>query len=876
MNLLELIIHIKGHIMKQHVAEKFLKHQMGQYLSKLFLKYKLENILLRSIILSVIILAVDYKNLLSLFLPFSTISFVIIGCVLLLLTLCIILKKMEIRKILKVPIITSFDYWCMVLALSLIIIMTSYIIGFPETIILGKFSLLIILILIVLLALRIKHFIPKDVVTFDSNVKDLKDIYDNNLGSIDKDLYVSEIDVTYDLLNREIFTNQLYEIVSNLNSQNRFVISLEGAWGSGKTTILNILSKKLEGRKDLIILDEFEPWLFTNQEMLLKNMLEELLKNSGLGYSSMKIDKFIQQVSNATLDSPRYKFLNVLFSTNDSTGIKNVKNDIEELLSSTGKKVIYIIDNLDRIESENVLLILNLIMNVLDIKNIIFILSFDRNQMTSIMNVNGITNEYLKKIIQMNVVVPMIDKEIMEDILQVSTKNIIEKFEDDNLLLNNWEDGLLAIANDVKDLRDLKIFLNSVFMPSLKKSNSLSFKDMLILEYIRITNTTLYGIINKQKEYFISQDYPFHMQNTKYWIDPDKFNLDLKDFYKNLFSDSIHNRYMPMLCHLFPYVKIYFENRENPIFKNKGFSITDPNYELVQKERGICSAKFFDLYYLGTTNEFVEIANSVDKLIYNFNANKLWRDNLKEIFLEHTNYQKEYFEQLYLRVGFLKGNKKDLIMFFLENIFSIKAMGLSWGLQARDRVYVIISNLLVDINKDEINVILSTYAGRFNYLEVFHQIIYWLNSEAPDSNVYNQLVSFHEQECEKIISENISLFLDEFYVRKNSIALYRYFKEKKKLEEFKSYIESHLDEKSIFRVLSDIINVSISDKYIYCITEESMDLYASEEKIDEILENTSCESDSESFVLKVYNEYKTNPQKDSQGILEDQAIELNL
>ncbi|EDO1368794.1 hypothetical protein GZ243_002999, partial [Listeria monocytogenes] len=251
-----------------------------------------------------------------------------------------------------------------------------------------------------------------------------------------------------------MFTNQLYEIVSNLNSQNRFVISLEGAWGSGKTTILNILSKKLEGRKDLIILDEFEPWLFTNQEMLLKNMLEELLKNSGLGYSSMKIDKFIQQVSNATLNSPRYEFLNVLFSTNDSTGIKNVKNDIEELLSSTGKKVIYIIDNLDRIESENVLLILNLIMNVLDIKNIIFILSFDRNQMTSIMNENGITNEYLKKIIQMNVVVPMIDKEIMEDILQVSTKNIIEKFEDDNLLLNNWEDGLLAIANDVKDLRD--------------------------------------------------------------------------------------------------------------------------------------------------------------------------------------------------------------------------------------------------------------------------------------------------------------------------------------------------------------------------------------------------------------------------------------
>ncbi|HCJ4448033.1 TPA: hypothetical protein NR419_002838, partial [Listeria innocua] len=121
----------------------------------------------------------------------------------------------------------------------------------------------------------------------------------------------------------------------------------------------------------------------------------------------------------------------------------------------------------------------------------------------------------------MNVSVPMFDKEVIADILHVSTKNIIEKFEAENLLLNNWEDSLLVIAKDVKDLRDLKIFLNSVFMPSLKKSDSLSFKDMLILEYIRITNIALYGIINKQKEYFISQDYPFHMQNTKYWIDPD-------------------------------------------------------------------------------------------------------------------------------------------------------------------------------------------------------------------------------------------------------------------------------------------------------------------------------------------------------------------
>jgi len=52
----------------------------------------------------------------------------------------------------------------------------------------------------------------------------------------------NENDVKYDLLNRSIFVNYISDVINQCNPQKSFVFALNGAWGSGKTTILHTIA----------------------------------------------------------------------------------------------------------------------------------------------------------------------------------------------------------------------------------------------------------------------------------------------------------------------------------------------------------------------------------------------------------------------------------------------------------------------------------------------------------------------------------------------------------------------------------------------------------------------------------------------------------
>src|SRR5436309_3386744 len=53
------------------------------------------------------------------------------------------------------------------------------------------------------------------------------------------------------------------------------VVALMGPWGSGKTSILNMVDEVLTARGDVIVL-RFNPWLFSGAEELVARLLSEL------------------------------------------------------------------------------------------------------------------------------------------------------------------------------------------------------------------------------------------------------------------------------------------------------------------------------------------------------------------------------------------------------------------------------------------------------------------------------------------------------------------------------------------------------------------------------------------------------------------------
>ena len=73
-----------------------------------------------------------------------------------------------------------------------------------------------------------------------------------------------------DELNRQNFAESLAKAITNYKNPNCLTISLMGKWGSGKTSIINMVTDYLnnEAESENIIV-HFDPWYFSNKDNLL-------------------------------------------------------------------------------------------------------------------------------------------------------------------------------------------------------------------------------------------------------------------------------------------------------------------------------------------------------------------------------------------------------------------------------------------------------------------------------------------------------------------------------------------------------------------------------------------------------------------------------
>ena len=76
-----------------------------------------------------------------------------------------------------------------------------------------------------------------------------------------------------DLLKRGPLVDQLAGWVLGAPASDGFVIGVTGPWGSGKTTVLGLLEKRLAGAATVI---RFDPWLFSTADDLVLRFFEEV------------------------------------------------------------------------------------------------------------------------------------------------------------------------------------------------------------------------------------------------------------------------------------------------------------------------------------------------------------------------------------------------------------------------------------------------------------------------------------------------------------------------------------------------------------------------------------------------------------------------
>ncbi len=173
------------------------------------------------------------------------------------------------------------------------------------------------------------------------------------------------------------------DILYNNGSLDNQVFGLVAEWWTGKSSFL----KKLQSTdkiKNNCIYVEFNPWYYENEKELLEKFLDNIITNLKkewyyLPKLSKTFDKFTKLLDS---NSSTFFWLNLTFSSNLT--LIDLKDSINESLKSIDKKIIIVIDDLDRISSQKLKEIFKIVDLCREFHNTNYILCYDPSNFNSV------------------------------------------------------------------------------------------------------------------------------------------------------------------------------------------------------------------------------------------------------------------------------------------------------------------------------------------------------------------------------------------------------------------------------------------------------------------------------------------------------------
>lgn len=747
--------------------------------------------------------------------------------------------------------------------------------------------------LIIAIRLFIRHRKQKKSDAEDTNLIDLKDLYEGVFSREENNpVLLREKDIDYDLLNRDGIIDKLYRSILHCHPEESYVISLEGDWGTGKTTIINNVKRLLldpeNYSKNYIVIDDFDPWLYGTQDALLLGMFEVIMEHAGLKYSPVRSNMIVRELSKTTAASNKAGgILYSLFYNARKHGddVAKLKKKLSAYLRSQNKTIVFFVDNLDRANDDNVIFLFKLIGIVFDLPGIVYVLSFERGRIDAILaNTKEIDPRFTEKIIQQEIKVPAIGDERAKQLYFVCIENLLLSYGVPREKIKDYTGIAKYIVAMTKNIRTFKRMVNSVFAVVFCDDTLLDKRDLLAMEVIHFYDPVLYSSIYRHAKYYISHerdpvDYLF-ISSKK-----DAFNKQATEYFEGVLSNREEAKLL--LAEIFPNVKKYTENK--PLLQDNYFP--DPDAAEIIRYSRICDARYFDLYFSYTANNSLKIRKSVEAFVSKINAENSLTHVLDIVTdtIHSVDYEdhKEWLERLQNHIPeIVQCNTYNVAASLYSIIYDVSSEKSMWGngLGPQARVECIISELLLKCSDKEFEGFLALISEDYRKLGVILRIWNWLKGDKYDNSEIRKqraekLKSHHTAICERVIKEKIDLYSDAYYHAENAWGLYHFHKANDTVDSFTNYIKGILSAENVYRVLWDIKTCAIGDNYRYSISDENLTIYLGDiETVKRIVEKNPPKSKDEEFVYQMYDVY-CNGEPDAlgnKGVISGTAINLNL
>jgi predicted KAP-like P-loop ATPase len=307
------------------------------------------------------------------------------------------------------------------------------------------------------------------------------------------------------------FARELAKAIRRTDAPAGLIMAVHGAWGSGKSTLLNFVKYELNNESDSgnFVVIEFNPWWFDDHQMLATQFLAQFSAKLPKNIPSLKkignvmaeysgaIGKFAATVSGHTwLPIAIESGLSIFRSK--AKDVPALKHEIGAALEKSGKRFIFIVDDLDRLEVEELRQVFKVLKAIANFPNVIYLLAFDRVVVAQALHDKlGIDAEpYLEKIVQAPFSLPTLDRATLLQELNRGLDRILKTNPGSSGTEHYWHNAFNAgLHRFISKPRDIVRILNVLNVTYPTVAGEVNFVDFFALEFLRIFEPALYGTI---------------------------------------------------------------------------------------------------------------------------------------------------------------------------------------------------------------------------------------------------------------------------------------------------------------------------------------------------------------------------------------------
>ena len=664
-----------------------------------------------------------------------------------------------------------------------------------------------------------------------------------------------------DLLGREKVANNLAREIKYYKNKDSLTIGIVGKWGSGKTSFINMVLENFE--EDEYIIIKFNPWNISSRKQLISDFFLQLSNNiekkgnnkilETIGKSLGRLSNFFKPLSLiptfsilnniGEIAEKGSQFINEYLET-EKEDLETLKSNINQELEDLDKKILIVIDDIDRLCDEEIREMFQLVKSIADFKNTIYFLSYDREIVTKALDKTqqGKGEEYLEKIVQVPLVLPYISKRDLDTIfinrLNMSI-NIPNEEYDNSYFSEIYNNGL---GKNFENLRDIERYMNVFNLGVHLAIEELNIIDYIAITLIKVFEPNLYEYIKNNKEYFSGIKFDEFLPKNKKEI-----LTELEEIYEKL--KKLEKRKVKRLMEaIFPklgemnyaegFINVWGKARRiaTPVYFESYFKLDFPEDEIKKSE----------------IKNFKKFSTEED-LINIFNINNKKKIRFLEIILEEI--EKITDEKAIILLKFIFSIADDLKYEGSKGVFSFIE-------NPQYKVTRIFYKIISNRNRNSYKIMeelfkydKSSLQFLFIILEALDNSFFKNNLESEYGIEENQLITLRDIAVAKILKESEksgkiqSRLLNILYIMK------RLKKEEEAKKVFRNYLKNIKNKDLLIDFIKEFISTRTTEVN-YSVIEST---YLLKDSIDDFY-------DYEGFV-KLVDEIFTNPTEEETKVI---------